>query len=64
MGSLPAPGPKHKHTQPTHKTNDDERGKTKQAPLLPKLRGASPDYREAASHFSAHDESSPALALE
>lgn len=27
-----------------------------QAPLLPKLRAASPDYREAASHYSAHDE--------
>jgi hypothetical protein len=27
----------------------------KQVPMLPKLRAQSPDYREAASHYSAHD---------
>lgn len=57
-------------TTPPNKQNNQPKQKTplfvsiKKAPLLPKLRASSPDYREAAAHFSAHDESSPAIALD
>ncbi|KIZ02242.1 NADH dehydrogenase I subunit G [Monoraphidium neglectum] len=32
--------------------------------MLPKLRAQSPDYREAASHYSAHDASSAAISID